>query len=118
MSFQPGHFSDGKRSSDGRVFLSNGLSARPIAQAGEKIQLADGTESELKFHNLPDGAAVFPSKTDNGWYYASNAENDSSGIDYDDGGVGVLMFNGFGEVIGYYKIATNTKRNCGGGATE
>ena len=117
MSFEAGNFSDGKRSSDERVILSNGLSARPIAEAGERVKLADGTESELKFHQLPDGAAVFPSKKDNGWLYVSNAENDKSGDDWDHGGVGVLEFNSDGQVTAYYKIASGTKRNCGGGAT-
>jgi len=117
LSFAAGNFSAGKRSSDQLIILSNGLSARPIAEAGERVKLAGGTESELKFHSLPDGAAVFPSKKSNGWLYASNAENDKSGKDWDDGGVGVLEFNSGGEVTAYYKIATDTKRNCGGGAT-
>jgi hypothetical protein len=117
LSFSPGNFAQGKRSEDGKIFLSNGLSARPIAQAGDRVKLANGTESELKFHKLPDGAAVFPAKNGKGWLYASNAENDRHGNDWDDGGVGVLAFDETGQVIDYYKIASETKRNCGGGAT-
>lgn len=117
LSFDAGNFSAGKRSTDGNIILSNGLSARPIAQAGDQVELAGGGKSELKFHKLPDGAAVFPAKQGCGWLYASNAENDKSGTDYDEGGVGVLEFNCKGEVTAYYKIAWNTKRNCGGGAT-
>ena len=116
ISFDAGDFSAGKRSDDGIIFLSNGLSARAIARAGEYVKLADESTSSLKFHKLPDGADVFK-KRNGGWLYASNAENDSRGSNWDDGGVGVLDFNANGDVVGYYRIANETKHNCGGGKT-
>jgi hypothetical protein len=116
VSFRPGDFSTGKLSSDRKIVLSDGLSARPIARAGKYVQLADGSTSSEKFHSLPDGAGVL-AKNDNGWLYASNAENYSSRSKWYDGGVGVLEFNSNGKVIGYQKVASGTRSNCGGGMT-
>jgi Bacterial protein of unknown function (DUF839) len=98
------------------INLSNGLSCKRIATSGEKVMLVDGTLSEEAFHDQPDGAAVF-SKDDGGWYYVSNAESNSSGTNWWDGGVGVIEFDANGDVIGYKKIVNYLLKNCGGGVT-
>jgi secreted PhoX family phosphatase len=72
--------------------------------------------SAERFHSLPDAAAVFEVES-GGWLYNSNAENDDPGTAWDQGGVGVLEFDLNGEVVGYRKIASGTRHNCGGGVT-
>ncbi len=94
--------------------LSQGLSARLIASAGQVVDYANGGTSSEVFHSKPDGAAVFnvtSGPNAGGWIYASNSE--VSG----DGGVGALTFNADGNVINYERIVENTNRNCGGGKT-
>ena len=78
--------------------------------------LGDGTASTQLFHDQPDGAGVF-SKADGGWYYVSNAENESQGDNYMTGGVGAIEFDMNGNVMGYNKIVSYTRMNCGGGKT-
>ena len=114
VTYTPGNFSQGKMSDDNLLNLSNGLSCKRIATSGEKVKLVNGALSEEMFHGQPDGAAVF-SKDDGGWYYVSNAENNSSGTTWRDGGVGAIEFNANGDVIGYKTIANNLLKNCGGG---
>jgi Bacterial protein of unknown function (DUF839) len=116
VTYTPGDFSQGKMSDDNMINLSNGLSCKRIATSGEKVMLVDGTLSEEAFHDQPDGAAVF-SKDDGGWYYVSNAESNSSGTNWWDGGVGVIEFDANGDVIGYKKIVNYLLKNCGGGVT-
>lgn len=116
LSYEPGNFSEQRRSSDGRILLSNGLSAKPIAHEGAFVELADGAQSHLKFHKKPDAAATFP-LPDGGWLYVSNAENENVGTGWDDGGVGAIEFNERGEVVGYERIANWTSKNCGAGKT-
>ena len=115
LSYAPGNFSEGQRSLDEKILLSNGLSAVPIAFMGEYVPLVDGTLSTIKFHKNTDAAGVFQMRTGGGWLYVSNAENESNGTQWDDGGVGAIEFNQNGEIVGYSRIANYTSRNCGGG---
>ena len=116
LSYSPGDFSNGTLSEDGVLILSNGLSCKRIATSGQPVQYANGSVSTELFHDQPDGAAVF-SKDDGGWYYVSNAEIDQLGTCWNCGGVGAIEFDANGDVIGYKRIASNLKKNCGGGAT-
>jgi uncharacterized protein len=116
ISFQPGDFSDGKRSEDGLVILSNGLSAKPIAETGKFVNFANGGSSTIQFHGQPDGAGVFE-KADGGWYYVSNCENETVGENWWNGGVGSLEFDKDGNVINYFRVANRTRHNCSGGKT-
>jgi hypothetical protein len=115
-TYQPGNFSLNVLSEDGNLKLSNGLAARPIATSGEFVELLGNQFSDDRFHIRPDGAATFK-KDDGGWYYVSNAENDTVGKCWECGGVGSIEFNADGEVIDYKKVAIRTRQNCGGGRT-
>jgi hypothetical protein len=110
-SFRPGDFSSKRRSNDGMIDLSNGLSCIRIAKTGEKVKLAGGKKSKVQFHDQPDGAAVFRKRSGGGWYYVSNAEVDKLGSSWDKGGVGRIEFNKHGKVIGYERIANNMGKN-------
>lgn len=114
--YRPGDFSQGKRSRDGNLDLSNGLDAVAIARAGKSLDYANGGRSSALFHKSPDGAAVFK-KGNGGWYYVSNAENDSPGSSWTDGGVGSIEFDSKGRVVKYKKLANSLRHNCGGGRT-
>lgn len=125
FTYEPGVFTEEKRSSDGLIVLSNGLSAKPIAWVGKRVPLPGRRrwrrrhrkKSKRLFHKDPDAAAVFP--LDNGgWLYVSNAENEEVGSKWYEGGVGVLRFNKGGRIVGYRKLVSGTSNNCGGGATE
>ncbi|CAB9504743.1 osmC-like protein [Seminavis robusta] len=127
VTYQPGNltiYQDG-------LWLSQGLTARVLAIAGEKVPyeapgsefLAGSTnalvarqtlmESQVEFHYDPDGAATFldnrPSNT-GGWIYVSNSEKT-------DGGVGAVTFNAQGQVIDYRRLLQGTLWNCNGGKT-
>jgi hypothetical protein len=108
LTYEPGVFTHGAKSSDGLIILSNGLSAKPIAHSGEYVSFADGGVSAERFHKLPDAAAVFQVEG-GGWLYNSNAENSHPGEAWNQGGVGVLEFGSNGEVVGYRKVASGTK---------
>lgn len=74
LSYHPGNFDESKRSDDDIILLSNGLSAKPIAFAGQYVQLKDGSaQSNLYFHKKPDAAAVFELPDTGGWLYVTNA---------------------------------------------
>lgn len=45
---------------------------RRLARANYKVTLHTGGKSELRFHGMPDGAAIIP--LDNGYVYVSNSE--------------------------------------------
>lgn len=109
VTYQPGYLSTVKDSNG--LYLSTGLSARLIARSFSKVELSGGELSPIDFHAKPDGGAVFSSE-DGGWVYTSNSE-----INNGYGGVGALRFNKAGKVIAYYKVATDTSMNCGGGKT-
>jgi hypothetical protein len=72
------------------LHLSEGLTARVIAKRGNKVQLDTGGTSNLRFHALPDGAAVFTDEESGGWIYVSNSESVT------DGGVGAITFDSQG----------------------
>jgi len=86
---------------------------RAIAYSFQKVPYTDGSngQSSQTFHDDPDAAGCFPSAS-GGFYYSSNAEVGSRG-----GGVGVIEFDGNGEVIGYKRTLSGTSDNCGGGKT-
>jgi secreted PhoX family phosphatase len=52
---------------------------------------------------------VFEDTATGGWIYVSNSESSSNG------GVGAITFDSEGNVIGYQRILSGTRRNCGGG---
>jgi uncharacterized protein len=116
VSYQPGNFSEGRRSDDNNLILSNGLAAKPIAHSGQFVNYTSGATSEIYFHDSPDAAGVFP-KDDGGWYYVSNCENKTRGEEWWNGGVGSIEFDRDGNLIHYGRVATQTRMNCGGGKT-
>lgn len=95
------------------LHLSHGLEAKVIARAGVTVEYADGSRSTEKFHEWPDGAAVFEDKETGGWIYVSNSE-----IEFGGGGVGAIRFDADGNVINYRMLLTGTERNCNGGKTD
>jgi len=98
---------------ENNLFLSKGLEAKLIATSGKRVMLNNGKKSEKRFHERPDGAAVFENPEGDGSYvYVSNSEVSSRG-----GGVGVMKFNADGEVLDYYMALEGTTRNCSGGKT-
>lgn len=116
IQFRPGDFSHGRRSTDGNLYLSNGLNAKPIAYSGKHVNYANGGRSNIQFHKSPDGAAVFK-KPNGGWYYVSNAENETVGINWWNGGVGSIEFDSKGRIVGYKRVANRMRKNCSGGKT-
>ena len=124
VTYEPGVFTKGKRSSDSLILLSNGLSAKPIAWVGKQVPLRGRRrwrrrrrkKSKRLFHKDPDAAAVFP-LVNGGWLYVSNAENEEVGPYWNEGGVGVLRFNRGGRIVGYRKLVSGSSNNCGGGVT-
>lgn len=97
--------------------LSQGLTSRIIAESGEKVKYANGGQSDIDFHPLPDFGATFwdPRNGSNpgGWIYVSNSED----RDDKEGGVGAITFNSQGQVIEYRMLLENSTANCGGGPT-
>ena len=93
------------------IQISDGLSAKLIAQAGEKVTLAKGDQSNHKYHLYMDGAGITP-LSDGGYVYVSNSEDDAR-----KGGVHGLYFNEDGEITNYKPLLTGTTWNCGGGVS-
>jgi Bacterial protein of unknown function (DUF839) len=93
------------------LVLSQGLTSRLIAVTGQPVKFANGKQSNVPFHSLPDGAAVFVDPKTKNYKYVSNSEDEN------DGGVGSITFDRKGNVIGYDRLLSGTKRNCGGGKT-
>lgn len=91
------------------IEISEGLTARKIAQFGWRVKYANGSVSNLKFHAYPDGAGV-ASLPGGEWVYVSNSEDDDN-----NGGVYGLYFNKDGEVIDYRQLLSGTTWNCAGG---
>jgi hypothetical protein len=108
------------------MLLAEGLTSRIVAQAGQRVRLANGQRSKAAFHLKPDGAAIFEDVRDNnangnnangnnannanGFVYVSNSEKGQN-----EGGVGALRFNANYQVTDYYTILEHTSRNCQGG---
>ena len=96
------------------LILSEGLTAREIATTDERVIYVNGSTSFEKFHEEPDAGATFVDTrpgNQGGWIYVSNSEVEP------DGGVGAITFNRHGDVIGYRRLLSNTRDNCGGGRT-
>ncbi len=91
------------------IRLPYGFKSRIVATQGS----APSNHSNYRWHDEPDGGAVFEDfsrKNNHGWVYVSNEESKT-------GGVGALKFNAQGEVIDAYRILDNTLYNCAGGKT-
>jgi len=104
--------------------LSEGLTAKVIATAGERIDYANGDTSGKSFHTLPDAAECYPDPRPGnagGWIYVSNSEakplDRNEGTDQTPGGVGAITFDSKGNIIDYRMLLENTRQNCGGGPT-
>jgi hypothetical protein len=85
-----------------------------IASTGSPVRFDVNNENGVsssadRFHLAPDGGAVFSRPATDGWVYVSNSESAT------DGGVGAIYFNSQGQVTGYKRILSGTRRNCGGG---
>jgi Bacterial protein of unknown function (DUF839) len=93
------------------MILSQGLTSRLIAQSGKPVRYANGQQSSITFHTLPDGAAIFRDPSSTSYKYVSNSEASSNA------GVGSITFDQFGNVTGYERLQSGTIRNCGGGKT-
>ena len=97
------------------IRMCTGMSVRKIAMANQSVRLTAAGRtsdySELKFHSMPDGAAVFP-MDDGGYVYVSNSEMKDKL-----GGVYGLYFDSEGYVMDYKNLLSGTTRNCGGGRT-
>ena len=95
------------------LLLSEGLTARIIAQFGQKVTFDAGGQSEASFHARPDYGAAFAYPDDHadypgGWLYLSNSEVEEEGK----GGVGAVSFDREGRVVKYEMILTGTTMNC------
>ncbi|MGW7366577.1 alkaline phosphatase PhoX [Streptomyces sp. NPDC054841] len=86
------------------IMLPSGFTSRVIARSGQTVS---GTS--YTWHNAPDGGACFADGS--GWIYVSNSEINPGG------GASAVKFNSSGTVTGAYRILSNTRQNCAGGAT-
>ncbi|MGW2020433.1 alkaline phosphatase PhoX [Streptomyces sp. NPDC001927] len=86
------------------ILLPSGFSSRVIARSGQTVP---GTS--YTWHNAPDGGACFVDGS--GWIYVSNSEINPGG------GASAVKFSSTGAVTGAYRILSNTRTNCAGGAT-
>ena len=84
------------------------MSVRRLARADSPVILENGQKSELRFHSLPDGAAIIPLK--DGYVYVSNSE-----MRQGEGGVYAMYFDHDGNVVDYKILLSGTTRNCSGG---
>jgi uncharacterized protein len=87
------------------VSLPAGFTARLIGVTGQPVP---GTSYE--WHVEPDGGATFA--VPDGWIYVSNSEDNGNS-----GGVSAIRFALGGEIVSAYRILSDTKWNCAGGAT-
>jgi secreted PhoX family phosphatase len=90
--------------------VSKGITVNMIAQADKYVRYANGKRSDIKYHAMPDGAAVF--QLSDGYVYVNNAE-----IKDGRGGVYGLYFDRKGEIIDYKQLLSGTSRSCSGGKT-
>ncbi|MEU9298372.1 alkaline phosphatase PhoX [Streptomyces sp. NPDC048266] len=86
------------------IQLPAGFTSRIIARSGQTVA---GTS--YTWHNAPDGGACFVDGT--GWIYVSNSEINPGG------GASAVKFDAAGTITGAYRILSNTRQNCAGGAT-
>ncbi len=87
------------------VRLAQGFSSRIVARSG----VAPVVGRPFRWHDAPDGGAVFAAKG-GGWIYVSNSE-----IALNRGGASALRFSSSGELIDAYPILAGTSLNCAGG---
>lgn len=88
--------------------LPAGFTSRIVARAGARMP---GTSTGYRWHDAPDGGAVF-AQPDGGWVYVSNSE-----LPEGRGGVGALRFDRQARLVAQYPICSGTSRNCAGGPT-
>ena len=97
------------------VKFSQGLVGREIARTGSLVRFdspaATQTTSSIRFHDEPDGAAIY-SLANGDYVYVSNCEIVNSR-----GGVYGLYFDSSGRVKDYKQLLFNTNQNCNGGVT-
>ncbi|MDQ0943687.1 alkaline phosphatase PhoX [Streptomyces sp. V1I1] len=86
------------------IQLPSGFTSRVIARSGQTVS---GTS--YTWHNAPDGGACFADGS--GWIYVSNSEINPGG------GASAVKFNSSGTITSAYRILSNTRQNCAGGAT-
>ncbi|NUL04607.1 DUF839 domain-containing protein [Streptomyces lunaelactis] len=86
------------------IQLPTGFTSRVIARSGQTVS---GTS--YAWHNAPDGGACFADGS--GWIYVSNSEINPGG------GASAVKFNSSGTITSAYRILSNTRQNCAGGAT-
>ena len=86
--------------------LPNGFTSRVVATSGEFVE---GTTYVWPIY--PDGGATFTTD-DGGWIYVANSEVLEKG-----GGVSMVQFDPNGAITAAQSIASDTSRNCAGGAT-
>ncbi|MFE9644812.1 alkaline phosphatase PhoX [Streptomyces sp. NPDC006365] len=86
------------------IMLPSGFTSRVIARSSQTVP---GTS--YTWHNAPDGGACFADGT--GWIYVSNSEISTGG------GASAVKFHSSGTITGAYRILSNTRNNCAGGAT-
>ncbi|MFK4070343.1 alkaline phosphatase PhoX [Streptomyces sp. NPDC029674] len=86
------------------IMLPAGFTSRVIARSGRTVS---GTS--YTWHGAPDGGACFADGT--GWIYVSNSELATGG------GASAVKFSSSGSVTGAYRVLSNTRNNCAGGAT-
>ncbi|MET7717755.1 alkaline phosphatase PhoX [Streptomyces sp. NPDC005407] len=86
------------------IQLPSGFTSRVIARSGQTVS---GTS--YSWHNAPDGGACFADGS--GWIYVSNSEINPGG------GASAVKFNSSGTITSAYRILSNTRQNCAGGAT-
>lgn len=98
----------------GALYLSNGLKAEAVANSGNPVVLADGSEA-IEYHPNCDGGASFP-QADGGHIYVSNSEFGSYPDDLS-GGVYALTFDGENNLKSYQQLLAGTAKNCHGGET-
>jgi len=84
--------------------LPAGFTSRIVARSS---QVVSGTG--YTWHSAPDGGACFVDGT--GWIYVSNSEINPGG------GASALRFNSSGTITSAYRILSDTRQNCAGGAT-
>jgi len=85
------------------VLLPSGFTSRIVARSGQQV-----ASTGYSWHSAPDGGAVFADGT--GWIYVSNSEIDPGG------GASAIKFSSAGAITAAYRILSNTRQNCAGGA--
>ncbi|MFE7134350.1 alkaline phosphatase PhoX [Streptomyces sp. NPDC057638] len=92
------------RPADGHgMRLPSGFSSRVVARSRQRVG-----PTAYVWHDAPDGGACYADGT--GWIYVSNAE-------VTPGGASAIRFSSSGAVTSAYRILSDTRQNCAGGAT-